>query len=248
MQSSADPRAAVFLKQFDRGPVSRSRRGNTLLVSLDHTTADLMVDLEDEVRSAPVRVHNLADGQMLEFQVRLAPGGFFNGLWGTADRPWPRRWALSAEEVMVAARGALQFEPEAGPDDPELLAAVLGTSARRISSASWRLPASGERLNEVEAREGQPIPGGVRDLLLLADGLTAGTTTVLGARDLYTLEVTPGRAVWLVGVDVDGTHFVCDGNGVVAFADGLADAQSDRPSASSYLGWVRQLIESPMPG
>lgn len=241
LQSSADPRAEVLLQQFAHGPVSRSRRGNTLQVTLDYTTADLMVDLDDEVRSDGVRVHNVSDGYVLEFHVQLAPGGFFRGLWGVADQAWPRRWSVAAGELAVAARGALRFEPAAGPGDPQVLAELLGTSPVHLGGASWRQPACAEDLVAVEEREGQPIPDRVRALLMLADGVTAGSISVLGARDLSTVDVEPGRVMWLVGVDAEGTHYVSDGDGVVAFEDGRAELQGGHVVAPGYLAWVRAI-------
>lgn len=197
--SCEDRRATLLGEQFRRsGRVARRVAGPTLTVTVPWTTDDLMVDLDEDVVSDAVEVHERRSGLPLCFRVHLARGGFLRCLEGRADGRWPRRWDVDDDELEVAAEGSLRLPGDVAPD---ALADWLGIGVARDAGVVVRRPATAASVGELERRNDLPLPDDVAELLEATDGLVVGDWALLGVRDLHVVEVG-GTSYWQVAVGV----------------------------------------------
>jgi hypothetical protein len=187
-----------------------------------------MVDLDVDVVSNPVHVHDLHSGRVLTFRVHVARGGFFTHLEGQAEGPWRRRWAVDRDELATAARDALTFPDRPAPD---ALSGWLGTALPGDGDLLVRPPAEPRSIDALEEREGLRLPAGVRDFLEVTDGVMLGGWTILGVRDLYTVEVED-VSFWQIAVGSgpeDDRRCLCDSDEQLvvlpSHESGLADAE-----------------------
>jgi hypothetical protein len=243
LHSCGDPRADRLLRQFTTPKrVVRQVSGSRLLVTLDVVTTDLRVELDEDLRSAPVRVFDEATGTPLTFTVRLAQGGFLQELAGEAEgRSWPELWSVHPPELAMAATGSLRL-PAQQPVPVEAVARAVGAwDLVDAGSVTTRVGVTAEALDALEAAQEADLPPGVRELLLVSDGLVVPPVTVFGAGDLYLADVPEVGHRWSLGLTGATGAFVWDDKGV------LASSTPARPGswvvvAPTYEDWVRDLL------
>lgn len=148
-----------------------------MLVVVPWTTEELMVDLDEDVISDPVRVHDTLSGQALDFRVHLARGGFFRCLEGGAHARWPRRWDVNLDELATAASGALRL-----PDDrsSDAVAEWLGLDIPSGPGVIVHEPATAGAIGALQRREVAALPDQVREFLEVTDGMVVDGWAILG--------------------------------------------------------------------
>lgn len=195
---SGDPRADLLVEQF-RGArrVERHVDRSSLQVVVAWTTDELLVDLDEDVTSEDVTLHDLRTGQPLRFRVHLARGGFLHCLRGEADGRWPRRWAVAPDELDAAAADGALVLPDRHAGDA--LTAWLDVGPAASTAVVARAPATASELDAVEGREGRRLPDVVRAFLATANGAVLPEWVVLGTADLCLVDVAGGNH-WQVAV------------------------------------------------
>lgn len=240
VRSSRDPRAELLVKQFAQGHVQRMRTGTSLTIKVLHTSADLLIDLDQNVTSVPVRLINSADGQTLEFTVLLRRGGFFGSLVGTSETSWPKRWAIDPAELAALSFRLVSLGPE--PEDDGKIARLVGLPDEASADLRRRASRGIDAISDLEQREGAPLPPGCRELLGLTDGITIGAVSVLGVSDLYTVDLGDGVNRWLVGSGDTGAQYLGSDEGIFRLPVPRSEPDEMRLASPSYLAWVRALV------
>lgn len=241
----ADRRAVVLLEQFRASRrVERRVEGASMSVTVPWTTEELMVDLDVDVTSDPVRVRDRRSGQMLQFRVHLARGGFFRSLEGRADARWPRRWEVDPDELAEAASGALRLPGEA---PSAALAEWLGITILDRPGVVARGPATANAIDALQEREGRALPGQLREFLEVTDGLLVGGWAISGVQDLYVVELESG-SYWQIAVGAgSGNDRRCLFGSEGAFV--IVPSYDSRPGDFEPVGtnlreWVAGLVVS----
>lgn len=248
LRGAGDRRAELISEQFRTSRrVERHIEGATLRVVVPWTTEDLTVDLDEDVTSDPVRVHDVLSGQPLRFRVDLARGGFFRCLEGRGDTRWPRRWDVDPDELATAASGALRL-----PDEPssDAFTAWLGIAVPERPGLVLRKPATPASIDALQ-RPGTPaLPTQVRGFLETTDGLVVAGWAILGVRDLHVVEIEGGW-YWQIAVRVDPDDdrrclLAPDGAFVIAPAH---DAHADdfEPIGTGLRKWIAGLVDGSAP-
>lgn len=107
LQGYGDAASTALLQQFRKqGGIRRTMSGSRLQIAVPFTREDLLVELDRDVESKPVRVRDARTRQRLEFVLTLRRGGFFGSLTGLAERMIGRlRIVLPMAFVLVAIGG-----------------------------------------------------------------------------------------------------------------------------------------------
>jgi hypothetical protein len=244
LHSSGDPRADRLLRQFTTPKrVLRQVSGPRLLVSLDVVTTDLRVDLDEDLRSAPVRVFDEGSGTALTFTVRLAQGGFLQELAGEAEgASWPELWSVHPTELTTAAVGSLRLPAQQPVPVEDVARAVGAWDLVGAESITTRVPATQVALDELEAAQEAALPPGVPELLLVSDGLVVPPVSVSGVADLYLADVPELGHLWSLGLTGATGVFVWDDDKGVLRSSTPAEPGSWVLVAPTYEDWVRGLL------
>lgn len=247
LSSAADPRARLLSEQFRAARrVERSVDAATLRVVVPWTTEDLRVDLDEDVISDPVHVHNVVTGQTMQFRVQLARGGFFRCLEGRSAIVWPRRWDVDSDELATAAAGALSLPDRVSSD---AFTDWVGIDVPPGRGLTVRPPATTAAIEDLQGRESLELPTEVRELLQVTDGLFIAGWAILGVRDLVVVEID-AQPHWQVAVGVgsrDDRRCLIgpDGGPVIAPAhDAPVDAFES--AGTDFRSWLAGLASESM--
>ena len=161
--------------------------GDTFRLSLEHTTSEL-ADLDQTVRTPWFAVRDAETARRLEFRVEVHAGGFFGALEGrTRAGGWPMTWR--AEPMDLQRVPVLQL-PERDEHAVARLARWLEQDEALLgrAEAAARHPAAAAALATLAESE-PALPEQLLDFLSVTDGLQVGPVEMLGAQDVYTVDV-----------------------------------------------------------
>lgn len=191
-----DSRSQQLISQVRKGPIRRDVVEDCYTLVLEHTTEDLLLDLEEDVSSPWIEVLT-AQGDQVEFRLELRRGGFFGALRGRAlgDR-WPKRWQLSGDALRSLNSRRLVLPPLS--DTSDCVGRLRPWLPDPPLSIRCRPGASEHEIRRVESEEGTPLPGELRRLLGQSNGVSIDGWEVFDASSLHVVELERAQ-FWLVG-------------------------------------------------
>jgi hypothetical protein len=172
LSSVGDDRAHKLLDQFERGPMRRKRTPAGDRLCLSQTTADLAVNLEDDVTSRWISVREADSGRELRVRLKLLRGGFLGSV-EIHGSPSPG-WCLD-ESIPVNVDGALALDPVVYLEQTtvEAILGPLTTFDRAVASVGAR------------GRDPQALPVDLRALWDVASLVVSQSVEIWGPRDAY---------------------------------------------------------------
>jgi hypothetical protein len=209
-----DRRLAILLEQFTRGPITRTRPADHMLVvSLDYTSSALMFPFEVTRLESPwCELSDPVSGKELKFRVVVVRGGFLKALEGRTrdETPWPAGWTVGpgqscdpANRLTLPSLQEFEEQQKRAHDDlGRWLAASLPPGLDTFP------PPTDAQIASRELALGGALPASLREFYRITDGLESSDLRLFGHADIYTIDNVNIAAVLLTWDADDRDNFV----------------------------------------